>query len=353
METDNSIQDYYSGENIDSFFEETGKVHVSKQGTNIKVSVIIPLYNGELLIKRCLDSVFAQRGEFELEVIVIDDGSTDGSVGFIRNYNNEIILLQQSNQGPAAARNKGIEVASGKYLTFLDADDYWLPDFITESISFIQSDKTLVAVNVAQRHINSFIKVQESPNYIINPGYKTYPFVLDDFFVFWSNYKHVCTGSAMIVTEIAKKIGGQRTDLRVTEDWEFWFLISTYGNWGFIPKVLFVSDGGKVTRDIGWLSKMMRRWENAPTVEEWEKRILIRLKMPYTEGFLKSRGIVARNLAYAQLLSNRGELSRMQVHKYGNHFPFDKIAFLMKVGAINKHLWKIVCRFLIYRESHR
>lgn len=64
-----------------------------------------------------------------------------------------------------------------------------------------------------------------------------------------------------------------RQDLRVTEDLEFWALISTYGRWGFIPNILFVSDGSDVTQSQGWLNKMKLRWQNAPSIAEWEKEL--------------------------------------------------------------------------------
>ena len=57
-------------------------------------------------------------------------------------------------------------------------------------------------------------------------------------------------------------------------------MVSTYGQWGFIPEILFVSDGGDVTRSQGWLNKMMIRWNSAPSIADWEKRIVTRLPKP-------------------------------------------------------------------------
>ena len=119
--------------------------------SNFKVSIIIPIYNGALLIKRCLDAVYKQEGDFQLEVIVIDDGSTDNTLDILSSYAKALIVLKQSNQGPAAARNKGIEKATGKYLAFLDADDFWEPTFLEETVSFLENQDA-IAVSVGQIH---------------------------------------------------------------------------------------------------------------------------------------------------------------------------------------------------------
>lgn len=90
-------------------------------------SVIIPVYNAEKYIKECLDSVLCQTMN-NLEIICIDDGSTDNSQCIIQEYQKvdpRIRLLIQENQGSGPARNKGIRSAAGKYISFLDADDFW------------------------------------------------------------------------------------------------------------------------------------------------------------------------------------------------------------------------------------
>lgn len=92
------------------------------------ISIIIPIYNGEDYLEQCINSVLNQTIK-ELEIICIDDGSTDSSVEIIHKYQRfekRIILLRQNNQGQGKARNNGIKIATGKYISFLDADDYYL-----------------------------------------------------------------------------------------------------------------------------------------------------------------------------------------------------------------------------------
>jgi glycosyltransferase involved in cell wall biosynthesis len=120
----------------------------------IDISVIIPVYNAAPLIKRCLDSILAQNGEYTYEVLLIDDGSTDNSVEIIKSYNNpHFKIFRQKNAGPAAARNVGITNAQGKYITFLDADDYWENTFFEETISFLSKNTECVAVSVVCKNI--------------------------------------------------------------------------------------------------------------------------------------------------------------------------------------------------------
>lgn len=93
----------------------------------MKISLLIPVYNAENYILRCLKSILNQGTEFEYEVILVDDGSTDRSVNLIEDLQKEhpnIILIHQNNSGPGAARNNASNNATGDYLWFIDADDY-------------------------------------------------------------------------------------------------------------------------------------------------------------------------------------------------------------------------------------
>lgn len=92
-----------------------------------KVSVIIPVYNAEQYLRQCLDSVCSQ-SLHEIEIICIDDGSTDNSLNIINEYayrDSRIQVYTQQNQGAGAARNFGLRKATGTYLSFLDADDFF------------------------------------------------------------------------------------------------------------------------------------------------------------------------------------------------------------------------------------
>lgn len=99
---------------------------------DLKVSVIIPVYNAVEHLKECLDSVVRQTLK-EIEIICVDDGSTDGSAVILADHVNKdgrFIVLTQQNRGAGVARNAGLEVARGDYVIFLDADDFFAPDML-------------------------------------------------------------------------------------------------------------------------------------------------------------------------------------------------------------------------------
>jgi glycosyltransferase involved in cell wall biosynthesis len=108
-----------------------------------KVSVVIPVFNGSATIRQAIESVLAQ-GYHNLELIVVDDGSTDGTREIIESYGDRMQQLRQSNAGPAAARNTGVRSASGEYLAFLDADDCWLPGMLERTMVMLDSDPDCV-----------------------------------------------------------------------------------------------------------------------------------------------------------------------------------------------------------------
>lgn len=126
----------------------------------IDVSVIVPVYNSEKYIKRCIDSILNQES-ISLEIIIIDDGSEDGSLNICKEYEQKyknISIIASSNNGPAAARNKGIVAARGKYLTFVDSDDYISKGMYNKMFSLTRSSSVDVV-------ICGFMKTSTDENY--------------------------------------------------------------------------------------------------------------------------------------------------------------------------------------------
>ena len=109
---------------------------------NIKISVVVPVYNAAKYLPRCLDSVLTQDYS-NLEIICVNDGSTDESLSVLQVYaqkDERVKVLSQFNQGAAAARNKGIKNASGDYISFIDADDFVAQGLYSYLVQNLQND---------------------------------------------------------------------------------------------------------------------------------------------------------------------------------------------------------------------
>ena len=105
---------------------------------NPLISCIIPVYNGQRFLAESLDSIFAQTYR-PLEVIVCDDGSTDGTAHVAAEYPQPLVYIHQPNQGSPRARNCGIRAAKGDFLAFLDADDLWRSEKLTRQMARFQA----------------------------------------------------------------------------------------------------------------------------------------------------------------------------------------------------------------------
>lgn len=112
------------------------------------ISIIIPVYNVEAYLKQCLDSIINQTLK-NIEIICVDDGSTDNSLNILKEYqekDNRIIILQQQNQYAGIARNNGLKVAKGKYLSFLDSDDFFELDMLEKMYKQAIKDRADIVI---------------------------------------------------------------------------------------------------------------------------------------------------------------------------------------------------------------
>ena len=104
------------------------------------ISIVVPVYNTEKYLPKCLDSLLGQTYK-NLEIICINDGSTDGSLQILEDYakqDNRIIVLSQENAKQGAARNRGLDIAKGEYVTFVDSDDWIEKSYIAFNASSIR-----------------------------------------------------------------------------------------------------------------------------------------------------------------------------------------------------------------------
>jgi glycosyltransferase involved in cell wall biosynthesis len=126
---------------------------MSTETVKPRVSVIIPVYQGDRFLAEAVESVLNQNFT-NYEIIVIDDGSTDNSHAVLQPYYNSIHYVFQENQGVAAARNRGIQIAKGELIAFLDQDDFWLSDKLASQVAYFESQPNLGMVNSGWQIVN-------------------------------------------------------------------------------------------------------------------------------------------------------------------------------------------------------
>lgn len=117
------------------------------------VSVVIPTYNAAPYIKQAIESVLAQKYR-DYEIIVVDDGSTDATPVIVQQFGDSIRYVHQTNQGLSAARNTGIKTATGQYISLLDSDDLYEPDFLTTLIEILDHNPLIDAVYCSARAVD-------------------------------------------------------------------------------------------------------------------------------------------------------------------------------------------------------
>ncbi len=317
---------------------------------NTNVSAVIPAYNNETSLAKAIDSVLNQELK-PYEVIVINDGSTDDTNDIAQSYGDQIIYIEQENKGQALARNAGLDVATGDYIAFLDADDYWKPKFLSKCVGFLNNNPSLVAVLTGWEMI-----VDEQNSKIVPPIMSKYdqakpdPFVIRDFLDFWVEYDYVQTGAIMIRKSVIDIDELRMVDLRNSQDWEYWLMVSTYGQWGFIPEVLYINDSRRAAKGKWW-SKYKERRKLCPTVEQWESRLVTKIAESDKDRFNIIRGRVAVGYAHDYILGGNSSKALHIVNKYASYFPSNKLSRLMTAGAKFGFLgWRIACGIIIIKE---
>lgn len=194
----------------------------------VETSVIIPCYNAERYVVAAVRSVLAQ-GQ-PLEVIVVDDGSQDGSVETLRRSGLPVDIVEQPNQGVAAARNAGIKRARGRWVAFIDADDIWLPGKLAAQRRLLAaSDGARMAYTAW--HVWPSANPEPVPELVAElqsqgadterwqgPSGWLYPELLVDCVV-W-------TSTVLAERALLDEVGGFDPDLRVGEDYDLWLRLS-------------------------------------------------------------------------------------------------------------------------------
>jgi glycosyltransferase involved in cell wall biosynthesis len=193
------------------------------------VSVCIPTYNRKDYLKETLQSVFAQTYK-DYEVVIVDDGSTDGTGEMIKQLGYNVRYHWQRNGGAAAAKNKLIELAIGEYITLLDSDDLLVPDAIERMAAVMQREAEPVIVYGPYLRIDRRGSVIGKNKRRLYSGFVT-KYLFQDVFV------HSC--GSMFPKSILEEAGGFDTSLRVCSDYDLWLRLSLKYHFAALSKPTF------------------------------------------------------------------------------------------------------------------
>jgi glycosyltransferase involved in cell wall biosynthesis len=200
-----------------------------------KISVIIPTYNRLPMLKEAVDSVLAQNFE-DMELIVVDDGSTDGTAEEMKRYGGRVKLFQCSeNRGVSAARNRGILHARGKYVAFLDSDDLWVKGKPKIQVAFLDDNPHYPVCYTDEiwirkgKRVNPMLKHAKYSGWILE---KCLPLCI------------ISPSSVMMRRMLFSRIGLFDEALAVCEDYDFWLRVSARFPIFFINRKLIIKRGG-------------------------------------------------------------------------------------------------------------
>jgi glycosyltransferase involved in cell wall biosynthesis len=221
---------------------------------NLRVSVIIPTYNFGRFVKESIQSVLVQTIGL-LEIIVIDDGSTDDTAEVVTSIKDERLrYVRQENAGVSAARNRGAAESRGEYIAFCDADDVWEPTKLEKQIALFEADREIGLVDCGMREFND--ETGQTIGFYLDGGSGW----VADALLLWEGPVVVGPGGTIVVTrEAFDTIGGFDERQKVGEDWDFCYRVARKYKVGFVPEPLvnYRSHGGAAHRSVAQMEKGM------------------------------------------------------------------------------------------------
>lgn len=195
-----------------------------------KVSIVIPAYNARDYIAACLRSIEKQTYK-NVEVIVVDDGSTDGTSDLIKQSFSQVRLFRTGNKGPAAARNLGIAQVTGEFVAFIDTDDQWRVEKLAKQVRYLKEHPGAQMV-ITDNHFvapdGSLLKTTDKEKTLIEGD------VVNNIFA----HSEVCTPTVMVRSTVFERVGVFREELTTCEDDNLWMRIAEHSEVGLIAEPL-------------------------------------------------------------------------------------------------------------------
>jgi len=203
------------------------------------VSVIIPVYNRFEMAKEAVSSVLGQTFR-NLELIIVDDGSTDMTPILATYFRDDVrvkyIRINHSGM-PGFVRNKGVEIAKGKYLAFLDSDDLWVDSKLKKQVDFLEKNSAIKVVHTREAWIRNGKTISQA-------GFNHRRF--GDIFSDALEKCIIGPSTVLIETNLYRELRGFRDDLEIAEDYELWLRLADSNSIGYIDEALITKRAGHV-----------------------------------------------------------------------------------------------------------
>ena len=198
-----------------------------------RVSVIIPVFNAAKTIVQAISSVRTQSYR-DFEIVCVDDGSTDGSIGLIRSSGTATKVLEHKNGGPSSARNRGIANSSGEFVAFLDADDWWMPSMLATMVPALERDRECVLAYSDLQLVDSIGAPLHTSLLAVRSDHA--PTVRDMLDALWP----IMPSAVLARRSALEAVGGYPEALRAFEDVYLWLLLREVGTFAYVPERLAV-----------------------------------------------------------------------------------------------------------------
>lgn len=255
------------------------------------VSVIIPNYNYARYLKDAIVSVQAQTYS-NIEIIVVNNGSTDGSLHLLQQFGSQITLIDQDNLGQAGARNSGLKAANGDLIAFLDADDFWQNDKLEKQIRLITSETELVYSGITRFRDESG-RVES----ILLPQFKG---DCHHYFTDLTAVSIVLSGesTSLFTRNLLNLVGNFDPDLNSASGWDFFRRCSILTNFDFTPEPLTnyrLHSSNMSNSSLNNIRDIRKAYRKLFSDHLWKlsadqkKRIIKRLEISFIKTYLRER----------------------------------------------------------------
>lgn len=305
------------------------------------VSVIMPAYNYEKYIGKSIESVLAQDYE-KFELIIVDDGSEDGTKSIVEQYAKSDIrikLLEQANQGVSVARNKGLDTATGEYVAFLDSDDLWDADNLSVMVQAAECTKSglvcasmdIINADGTRQKANTAYKDGELMDFVTNNN---------EIRFFWG------VGSVIIRRDILEKyhIRFDR-DIAIMEDIGFYIKIFSVTNLKAVPRVM--AHYCKHDNSATTAAYNHQKWEGSVETFRHAEEYIKKYRPEWLEKYQKIWDYYAYRFIWTVVKNGMYDKANIYIHKYNENLSRFQYSGYKINDRIKCKLLMMNCKFLM------